>query len=429
MYDLCLINPPSPGLVHPNAQAPLGLLYVAAAARAAGYRVCIHDAAACVDVLGAMMGMPRAPVYGITGYHTQVDVVNALACELKAAWPNCRVVVGGPVCLSADELDDEAIDALFCGPGETALPALMGGSQAVIDAPPIEDLDVLPFPARDLWPGSLGGPTFMRGKVYFPGGSTGILASRGCPNACAFCANPKLTGCKRKVRNPALVVAEMELVVKTYGIREFTFWDEYFNADAAHVMALCEAIGASRILGSGATVAFRATVAAKPSIPRMWRAMWRAGCREVSIGIESGDDDVLRAMHKRATVADNTRAVREAKAAGLNVRALMMVGTPGQTPKTLQRDIAWVCENREYLDLVAATVFVPMPGSAICEHPERFGCTLRDLEDKSIASYRPDGLVRAEPHIDIEGMDRDTLRRHMQVFLDFLDATEGLHRG
>ncbi len=424
MYGLCLINPPSPGLVHPNAQAPLGLLYVAAAARAAGYSVCVHDMNTDPEFVPLHLA-----VYGITGYHTQVAVVNALARHLKRLNRDCRVVVGGPIWLSAGELDHGVIDQTFSVAGELVIPQIMGEPDAPGSWPLIvEDLDALPLPARDLWPGSLGGPTFARGKVYFQGGSTGMLASRGCPNACAFCANPRLTGCKRRTRDPGLVAAEMLWVVVDYGIREFTFWDEYFNADAAHVLALCEAIGESITLSADG-IAWRATVAAKPSIPRVWKAMRNAGCREVSIGIESGDADVLRAMHKRATVADNTRAVREAHAAGLNVRALMMIGTPGQTRETLQRDIAWVCENREYLDLVAVTVFVPMPGSAIYEHPEKFGCELRDLEDKSIASYRPDGLLKVEPHIDIEGMDRDTLRRHMQVFLDFLDTTEGLHRG
>lgn len=414
--------------MRPDSQASLSLMYLAAVARERGAAVSIYNMARKTEAI-EVQHFPNARIYGLTGYHTQVNAVNRIAARLKLQNSSCKVVVGGPIWLSAPELNTNLIDTVVRGPGESVIPEVLAGNGAqFLDGEPVK-LDTIPAPARDLWDGPLGGPTFLGRKVYFDGGSTPILSSRGCPNACAFCANPKLTGSTIRFRDPGSVVEEMEQVVTDFNIREFTFWDEIFNIRPERVLRLCDAICASGVLGHGKGVAWRATVAARPSSGQMWSTMRRAGCHEVSVGLESGDDRVLREMNKTCSVSDNEQMLREASESGLTVRGLMICGTPAQRPDTLKKDIGFICRNQGYLSHVAAMVFVPVPGCAIRDNPTKFACLLRDLPDKIFTTYRPDGLMQVEPHIESEHMDTPTLRRHMQIFLDFLDATGGLHRG
>jgi len=425
--DLCLINPPRPYLVNPHAQAPLGLLYVAAAVERAGYTVRIANLAG--QKHASLRNVPpTAKVYGITGTHLDLVMVKALASHLKRVDYKCRIVVGGPISMS-NEVHCDDIDAVFQGEADGCAELIMTDSDKrtiTCGSPP--EPDVIGMPARHLWPGPFGGNVFIGQQNYQGGGSTTIMSSRGCPHSCAFCASAAL--CNRNVRlyEPASVVAEMEECVTRYGVSQFRFSDEFFTANRDHVHSICTEIRNSPTLGYGHDIAWRASVAVKPHSLDMFRHMADAGCREVAFGVETADPDVLYSITRKGTVDDAYAALATAKKAGLKTRALMMTGLPGETAKTFWHNLKFFADAQ--FDALALAVFTPFPGCEIARNPKKFNCEiLPEQTRQSVCLYARDGTINANPRIRIEGMSDADFHEHIERTITAARSTGRLGKG
>lgn len=428
MIDLCLIVPPQPWLVQPHAQAPLGILYVAAAAERAGYEVRVRNLAG--DSLDpTTWRWPEARVYGVTGTCLDIEATNAIAREVTQRDPEARVIVGGPISLSADELDRSAIETVVHGEGEVSIVDLLGvlGGPPDVHGQPV-DVNKMPYPARHLWSGPFGGGVFIGGREYFGGGSATLLTTRGCPFACAFCAGPALASRKVRFRDPASVVVEMEELVHDYGVRQFRLSDEFFTCKRSHVEGVCSGIRASDILGHGRGIAWRASVGVNPHDPELWETMRSAGCREVALGVETADPAVLALLTNKGKVEDAYEAIRNARGAGLGTRALMMAGLPGETPESLRHNLRFLAEAGA--DAFACTIFTPLPGSAIYREPGRFGCRpIPERRHRSVCLFGPDGRRQIEPTIEVETMSLDEHARLVEMFVHAVQATGRVGKG
>ena len=156
--------------------------------------------------------------------------------------------------------------------------------------------------------------------------------------------------------------------------------------------------------------------------------MAAAGCREVSIGIESGDPAVLELLCRKGSHEDGLAAIHNAAQAGLRTRALMMIGCPGTTNETLTHDLRFL--RRAEFDAVAITVFTPLPGSDVWKHPAKYGCRIRDqVAPHGVCLYGPDGLRQIEPTIEVEGLSVDELRAQMRHTVEVAMDKGALNRG
>ena len=425
--DVVFVAPPRPDLVNPHAQAPLGLLYLAAVIEHINgpqvETVQVVNLAGC-QVEAGLARLPQAACYALTGTFLDVPAVNALARGLRARSPRPRILVGGPICLSAAELDLEAIDCLVTGEAEEEIYDLIRDQNSMVGegefhgyagtftCSPPQDLDAIPMPAWHLWSGPFGGDVFIGGRNYFGGGSITLLTTRGCPNTCAFCAGPALAPRRVRFHSPARVVAEMERAVLDYGVRQFRLSDEFFTCYRPHVQGVCEGIMRSRVLGHGDGLVWRTSVGVKPHDHDLFRTMRAAGCREISIGVESADPAVLDLICRKGGPDDAQACLANARAAGLLTRALMMVGTPGETRETLIHNLRFL-RTAPY-DAVAVTVFTPIPGSAIAREPQTYKCRILDSH-RSICLYGPDGRNQVEPTIELEGFPLDERRAQMRA--------------
>lgn len=424
--QVCFLNPQHPYLTNPEAQAPLGMLYVAASAREAGYPVCFRNLTACRDLTRAEI--PAALVYGITGTALDLPNVHALAAELKRRSPRSLVVVGGPISLSADLVDRGLVDSVIHGEGERAFLALLGDWPNVkpdYAGERILDLDALPFPARDLLGGHLGGDVFAARKRFYGEQSTVISTSRGCPCICTFCASPKIWGRKVVYRSAASVRAEMEQVIKEYGVRQFRFSDDNLTCDQEKLAELCRFL-------EGAKVAWRASIRVLPNSVEMFRMMKRAGCAEVCFGIESGDPDVLRMIKKGASVKDNRAAIVNAKEAGLIVRILFMAGTPGETRHTVARNIDFFESVKGFYDTIALTNFTPLPGCAVAENPQAHACKMGEpweLEKFNVCMFGPGGRNDWHNFVVPYGMTPEELTESKRRMVEYVISTGKANAG
>jgi len=194
------------------------------------------------------------------------------------------------------------------------------------DRATIENLDALPFPARDLVDNT------RYHIVSFPDKPIAlVLTSRGCPFACTYCATNLFYKRKRQVRSPENVVREVEDVVRTYGIDHIFFIDDTFTIGEQRVVHLCRLLQ-EKNPGIKWICLGRVDTVTAP----MLEAMQRAGCREIIYGVESASPQVRAATGKDFTQEQIYSAVRMTKELGMRVSLFFMFGNPGDTLESIR---------------------------------------------------------------------------------------------
>lgn len=426
-YNVVLIYLPKPFLRQPDAQAPLGLMYLAASLEEHGKSVVIKNYASHSDD-EAITDLPEADLYGITATSLEVLQANRFATRIKEKYPRAIVALGGPGAYAMEFIDKKHIDTVCVGEGEYTILKILGDAQQrrckqLYVGQAVRDLDALPFPARHLLKDKLGGNIFAYDHNYLDGGSTVIISSRGCPFQCAFCSAPSLTHSNAlRYRTPKNVAMEMQHVIDTYNIRQFRFSDDMFTASHARVIDLCEAIGPLNTV-------WRISCRVRPLDEEMLQSMWNAGCRELSFGIESFDDEVLSGLRKKATVKDNVHALEMAARIGFKTRMLFMIRTPFQTPKTIERNKFWI--ERVPFTIMACTAFIPIPGCDVWYDPVAYGIEIldKDLDKYNFYMFGPEGRRPLDPIIKIIDRPLDEFMKESEEFRDWVEDFDKINRG
>lgn len=223
----------------------------------------------------------------------------------------------------------------------------------------IENLDELPFPA---W-------HHLDLMKYFDGGKLypyiDIISGRGCPNQCIFCLWPQAVhGTRYRLRSPRNVVDEIEyditLCPQVLKGGEFFFEDDTFTVDKDRAMMMCE-----EILRRNLKILFSVNARVDSYGDELFALMKRAGCRELLVGFESADQDILNTVHKNITVEQMHEFMAAAKKHGLEVHGCFVFGLPGETKETIQKttDLALALG----LNTVQFSAAVPFPGTAYFE--------------------------------------------------------------
>ena len=427
MTDICFIYLPHPYLRRPKAQLPMGILMLAAMIQRDGrYSVIVRNYTA-YTLENAIADLSEARIYGITITSMEIPYALEFAEAIKGKYPKAKVIVGGPGTLETDQLQSLFIDMIVAGEADNEICNIMecffngGCSLNSCYAIPPDDLDVLPYPARELLDGPMGGDVFAYNRRYEGDQSTVILSSRGCPYSCAFCAAPALASTVR-YRSVDSVIGEMRYVIAKYGIRQFRFSDDLFTANKQRVLDMCKEI-------KWLDVAWRVSARVNPLDYDMLVAMKEAGCKELSFGIESFDDDVLSLLSKRATADDNVRALQLCDEVGMGARMLLMVGTPGQTPETIRLNKYYISKVPH--TIVSCTAFVPIPGSDVWRDPDKYGVEIlsRDMRDYNFYFFGPDGMTDMKPVIKLKDRPLDEFVHESTEFRQWLFERGDVNRG
>ncbi len=236
----------------------------------------------------------------------------------------------------------------------------------------IEDLDSLPFPARHLVDNSI----YRRpdnNKVQAT-----IKVERGCPFHCFFCLATPVSGAKVRRRSVENIVAEIRECVEKYNIRNFLFWSDIFNLDKKWTMDLCQAI-----IDSGLKITWSANTRADTADLEMAKMMYKSGCRLVSIGVESGSQEMLEKMGKKITLNDVRRTVKVFKQAKIRIYNYFVIGLPWETEETVEETIKFAIElNSDFISFYTAT---PLPGSRFYDYAKEHN--LFDKETSFESAY------------------------------------------
>jgi len=135
--------------------------------------------------------------------------------------------------------------------------------------------------------------------------------------------------------------------------------------------------------------------------------MKRAGCWQISFGIESGSQEILTTIHKNVTLEQIARAVSLCREAGILSKGFFIVGHPGETRHTLQQTLDFALQLP--LDDISATMLTPFPGTEIYERAAEFGEFDSDWSRMNLLNtvFIPHGLTREA----LEQSQREMLRR------------------
>jgi len=345
-------------------RAPNDMGYAATLLRALGYAVTFRDyqteRLSVDDLLRDFREFrPTATFLSITNSTILSDL--DIVAQLKRLNPELLVVLKGALFFDASEevlslLDLSQVDYLIGGEVEFAIGELVHAHhtnrEAIPQIPGIlyrdsqrvwrktafsawdPNLDELPFPDRSV----INNRLYVRPDTGRPQAT--IATSRGCPAACVYCLTPTISGKNVRFRGPDSILAELRECYHTHGIQDFFFKSDTFTIDRTWVRAVCDAINGSELAGK---IGWVANSRVRPLAEDTLRIMRDAGCWLVAFGFESGSPETLKGIRKGATVEDNLRAARLAKAAGLKLYGFFLIGLP------------W--EDRAHLDATARHIY------------------------------------------------------------------------
>ncbi len=220
----------------------------------------------------------------------------------------------------------------------------------------MRNLDILPIPARDLIDIDQYRNAWESAHGYF---SVNLVASRGCPYRCNWCAKP-IYGNSFAVRAPRSVAEEMHQLKYELGAGHLWFADDIFGLHSYWVRDL-----ASEVERLDAALPFKMQSRVDLMTANNVRALRRAGCAEAWLGVESGSQRVLDAMEKGTRVEQISKARANLRNEGIRACYFLQFGYPGETWEDIQKTIELVRETQP--DDIGVSVSYPLPGTAFFE--------------------------------------------------------------
>lgn len=217
---------------------------------------------------------------------------------------------------------------------------------------PLRHLDMLPFPARDLIDLCQYRDAWKSAHGFF---SLNLVASRGCPYRCNWCAKP-IYGDSFSARSPLNVAEEMYQLKREYNAEHLWFADDIFGLQAKWVLEFADAVETL-----GAAVPFKMQSRVDLMTPGTAAALRRSGCAEVWMGAESGSQKVLDAMDKGTRVEQIAEARENLRREGIRACYFLQFGYPGETWDDIQSTVKLVRDTRP--DDIGVSVSYPLPGT------------------------------------------------------------------
>ncbi|MFZ5585777.1 MAG: B12-binding domain-containing radical SAM protein [Thermodesulfobacteriota bacterium] len=365
------LDPPRP---------PMGLLFVGAALKKAGFAVKVYHWTKDEALAGLPAVIAQRPFLVGLSIITGDPLALVLDCaqRLKAALPGVAVVLGGvhATVEPAQCLAEDAVDYVVLGEGEETAVAL---ALALAAGAPVADIPGLGY-KRDGRPVVNPRPPLIKDldqhdmdwslipvekyiapeyegvrRVLF-----GYVASRGCPHACGFCYNHFFNQRTWRKQSPEKVIADIDALKRQYDLGGVFFYDDNFTANKKWALSVLEGLKTG-----GLHVETRVDYLS----PEFLADLAGRGVGSLFIGMESGSDRVLDLLQKGFHAADARRVVEMLKTFPGFVMLSFIVGAPSETLAEYQATLRLVLHCLESLPRVGFTLgfFLPYPGTPLFE--------------------------------------------------------------
>lgn len=386
--------------------APVGLDYVAAAARHAGIEVDLLDLCLADNptaLLTAYFQQRSPELVGISfrnvddcfwpGAAWFVPELLALIQELRTRTEAPIALGGVGYSIFAKEiLRRSGAEFGIRGDGEEALVALVNQLRTCRQFERVPGLlwwaDGAVHENPPAWPTPWSVPTArdaLDNATYFRrGGQLGVETRRGCPRRCRYCADPLAKGPRSRLRDPTEVAAEFQALL-AQGVDVLHLCDSEFNIPAEHARAVCEELVRRRL---GERVRWYAYLAVVPFDADLARWMRRAGCVGINFTGDSACPAMLAVYGQPHTPDDLAEATRLCRREGIAVMIDLLLGGPGETPRTAHQTIETI--RRIGPDCAGAALGIRLyPGTDLAEQVAAEG----PLETHPAIHRRYDGPI------------------------------------
>jgi radical SAM superfamily enzyme YgiQ (UPF0313 family) len=370
---------------------PLGLNCVAAATRNSGHHVTLLDLmmqtetqrmiketidSCCPDVIGIS-------VRNIDDQ--KMDKPKFILDDVKSIVSCCRSLSNAPIVLGGAGYSIFPQSALACleadmgiqGEGEIAFPALLDRMEkkADLSGTPglyvndsglqgkrtfVKNLDELPIAgAHSFWHSE-------DTKLWMP-----FQTRRGCPMNCSYCSTATIEGRTIRKRSPQTVVDDLVSLVEA-GFGRFYFVDNVFNFPASYARNLCQSIIERQL-----DITWRAILYPYKIDEALIHLMSLAGCKEVSLGFESGSEKILHNMNKKFTLREIQETSRMLARHGIQQMGFLMLGGPGETQETVLQSLSFA-DSLPLNELKITLGIRIYPGTALAMTAIRDGIIMPD---------------------------------------------------
>jgi anaerobic magnesium-protoporphyrin IX monomethyl ester cyclase len=411
--EIFLIVPPSPTLyariLTPwiSASSPLGIGYITAMLQKDGFNVLplnLYLGLEDLKMFEALIIQKKPTIIGFSTMTENFQNGIRLAKIIRDVNPDTIIIFGGPhvsVLVEETLYNNDCVDIIVRGEGEYTMVELANyfiRNRGALDdikgiaykshgtivrtavRPLIKDLDVLPFPYRDIT--DIDGlltkeKIFAANKVF--------ITSRGCPGRCKFCAAAALAGGKYRMRSIENIAYEISEAKHTYKDLNYIFFgDDTISADLSRLLKLCKFLKKENVLWSAESRVDAMT-------EDLAAALVNSGCVGVQFGIESGSQELLDRMGKNITLDQIHQALKWTSRAGLGVVCSMMIGLPDDTIETINQTLDFAEKLQKEYNKVAVVLActVAYPGTYYFKHAKDLGLFISTRNYDSYSTVMP----------------------------------------
>ena len=405
---------------------PMGLYYIGALLKENGYDVDIlnfHGLSQDQNKIRAILKEKNADIIGFSVLNANRWGAIDIAKLAKKLNPNVKIVFGG---VAATFLWKHFLthfkdpDVVVIGEGEFPFLNLIKAIESEIDIEsvrgiafrkgkeivrtpaqePIQNLDDLPIPAK-----------------YFT--YQHLALTRGCAGNCTFCGSPKFWNHKVRFHSPQYFVNQLELLYQR-GVRFFYISDDTFTMREDYVLEICK-----KIIEKNLNISWAAISRVNYISESMLYQMRKAGCIQISYGIESGSEKIRELLNKKITPEQIKRAFSLTTRYGILARAYFIYGCPGENDETIQETIDLILEIKP-LSVIFYILDV-FPGTALYdEFMQKFGLSediwLNRIED--ILYFEKDPALPKEQILAFGQRLRTAYYRHLPEFAAAIELAD-----
>jgi len=373
----------------------LGLGYIASSLNREGHDVHVMDwnMGYVEESLRGWLRENCPDLIGIKIFTKDVGAAKRTISLVRETLPDGIIVIGGPHPSAVDPLelmeDFAYCDFAIKGEAEISLPSLLSAvarswennkkgcltKEMAVTVPglvwrnkekvfsnPIAfvyDLDNIDFPCWEMLdPNNYD--VDMLGSAIKEGNTAPIITTRGCPGMCNFCSAFNVNGRIIRTRSPENVLKEMLLLYNKYDVNKFMFQDNCFTSIKENLIRLCELI-----IEEGMEIEWDCVSYERLDnlTDETLSLMYRAGCRMIHMGVESGSPNVRRVMNKSGSLEEITEKVRIIQRNSIKVCAFFMIGFPEETKQEMKKTIKYAFFLGA--ELVMFTICFPLPGTQV----------------------------------------------------------------
>lgn len=366
---------------------PIGLSYVATAAREAGHTIRFVDLMPSreplVDLTNAVRDF-QPEVVGFSIRNIDNTIAQRVARHMNEAagmidvirkHSAAKVVIGGPAVsiLGAAAMESLGADFAIVGEGEAAFPQLLAAIETNGNLSNVSGLcyrdngRIIAVPPVRLEKfGASGMENWIDWRPYErAGGAWALHTKRGCPLSCLYCNYPMMEGRRCRAREATDVVDEIERVSCTAKPRAFEFTDSTFNVPESHAIGICEEIIRRKLRVNLSAVSVNPIATSK----KLFTLMKRAGFHCLAFSPDAASDTMLNNLRKGFDAAQVARTAELARESGIRCTWFFLLGGPGETRKTVDETVSFAekhLNSRKFLTIFMTGIRI-LPGTDLTE--------------------------------------------------------------